>query len=110
MEVKLTIIVNNIDNCSISHVLDTVFQTRNEIGLSWSEPQQNSVLVLQSDFIIQSEETNISRRISIIACDSYWCQCLKVRNTYRERYKEVRTPYVADVVDATNLQCQQLQL
>ena len=85
----LTIVVNdNIDNCSISDVFIVACQTRNEVGLSWSESQQNSVLILQSDLIIESEETNVSGRIVTIDYNTCWCQMFKVRRaTYSKRCK-----------------------
>ena len=64
---RLTVTVNDIDNCSASDIFSETFQTSNEIGSSWIEIQSNSVIILQCDFIIGSEQTDLSTWQS--ACD-----------------------------------------
>ena len=63
----LTVIVNDVDNCSVSDIFSQAFQTSNEIGSSGNEIQSNSVIILQCDFIIGSEQTDLSTWQS--ACD-----------------------------------------
>ena len=56
----LTVIVNDVDNCSVSDILSQAFQTSNEISSSGIEIQSNSVFIFQCDFIIGSEQTDLS--------------------------------------------------
>ena len=65
--IMLTVIVNDVDNCSVSDMFSYSFQTSNEIGKCGIEIQLNSVIILQCDFIIGSEQTDLSTWQS--ACD-----------------------------------------
>ena len=58
--IMLTVIVNDVDNCSVSDIFSHSFQSSNEIGSSGIENQSNSVFILQCDFIIGSEQTDLS--------------------------------------------------
>ena len=91
---RLTVTVNDIDNCSVSNIFSETFQSSNEIGSSWIEIQSNSVIILQCDFIICSEQTDLqSTWQSACDQDSNWLQVLKVRAYYRERCILVRTSH-----------------
>ena len=80
----LTVIVNDIDNCSVSDMFSQAFQTSNEIGSSGIEIESNSVFILQCDFIIGNEQTDLSTWQRACDQDSNWLQIVKVRAYYRE--------------------------
>ena len=80
----LTVIVNDVNNCSVSDIFSKTFQSSNEIGRSGNEIQSNSVFILQCDFIIGSEQTDLSTWQSAYDQDSNWLKILKVRAYYRE--------------------------
>ena len=72
------IIVNDVDNCSVSNILKLICKIRKKISYSWSESQQNSVIILQSDFIIDRKDENICCIINSIDCDKMCLHSLKI--------------------------------
>ena len=55
---KLTIIINDVDSCSVPNILSSILNTSNQERIVRSESQNDCVIILQSDHIISSKQRN----------------------------------------------------
>ena len=77
---KLTIIINDFHSCTVSNILSSTLNTRNQERIVRSESQYDCVIVLQSDRIIGCEQMDFCTVLKLNGL-----QLFEIRTAYKER-------------------------